>query len=76
VRQSEQIDAWKSCIQIKYRISMRLSALNTAFPCMYMKQWYCQLSALGQNTRMGKHATYREKVFAKTQNLVIWREIK
>ena len=34
VRQSEQIDAWKSCIQIKYRISMRLSALNTAFPCV------------------------------------------
>ena len=31
---SEQIDAWKSCIQIKYRISMRLSALNTAFPCV------------------------------------------
>ena len=31
---SLNIDAWKSCIQIKYRISMRLSALNTAFPCV------------------------------------------
>ena len=24
-------------------------------------QWYCQLSAMDQNTHMGKHATYREK---------------
>ena len=23
-------------------------------------QWYCQLSAKGQNTHMGKHATYGE----------------
>ena len=24
-------------------------------------QWYCQLSAMCQNTHMGKHATYGEK---------------
>ena len=41
VRQSEQIDTWKSCIRVKYRISIRLSALNTAFPCMYMMHNTC-----------------------------------